>query len=356
MKKGIIPKLSMGVALMGAIALTSATRASADLGSTVTFTEPAETLVMPFDSTTGKVSFQIVSRIGGAETIIATHWSYWSKDCNHLADVFICLTQRDTVVVDPTKLQGELQGNNVNTKLGPVIDLSGNKGLVTVTSFEASEDSLSRRECVVADTSAVLPDQIVGAWTIANTSSNAAFANDAIGLSTSIGLPAASTFLTDVPFYIPTFNPSSLQDSEVIFLSLELSDFSGNGDFESFEIGPISHLGSPKVCCDAAYIDNLEVRTSLPDICFDCVGFAPISDNVAEEGEISLIPPTISATTSGLLELTNCTALSSDPETSGLADLGDNDDQFIFAFHGQAVGPFGAVVKGKYTGGLETNG
>jgi hypothetical protein len=59
--------------------------------------------------------------------------------------------------------------------------------------------------------------------------------------------------------------------------------------------------------------------------------------------------------TSGLLELTNCTALSSDPTESGLLDLGDNDDQFIFAFHGQAVGPFGTVVKGKYSGGLELN-
>jgi len=346
----------MGVALVGAVALFPATKASADLGGTISFTEPSETLVMPFDSTTGKTSFQIVNRIGGSETIIATHWSYWSKNCDHLADVFICLTQRDTVVIDPTKLQGELQNSTGNVKLGPVIDLSGNKGLVTVTSFLASTDSLTRDECAVDSSLTTVPDEIVGAWTIANTSSNAAFGNDAIGLSTSVGLPAASTFLTDLPFYVPTFNPASLQDSEVIFITVEFSEFSGNGDFEALEIGPVSSQGSPKACCDAAYIDNLEVRTSLPDVCFDCVGFAPISDNVAEEGETSLIPPTIAATTSGVLELTNCTALDPTHDTSDLLDLGDNDEQFIFAFHGQAVGPFGTVVKGKYSGGLETNG
>jgi hypothetical protein len=291
MKRGIFAKLSTGVALMGAVALISATNANADLAGTTSYTEPAETLVMPFDSTTGKTSFQIVSRIGGSETVIATHWSYWSKDCDHLADVFICLTQRDTVVVDPTALQGEFQNATQNVKTGPAINLSGEKGLVTVTAFEASSDSFDRQECATLDSESVLQDEIVGAWTIANIGTSSAFGNDAIGLSTSVGLPPASSFLTDLPFYVPTYNPSSLQDSEVIFLSLEFSEFSGNGEFEGFEIGPLSNQGSPKVCCDAAYIDNLEVRVSLPDVCWDCVGFAPISDNVAEEGETSLIPP-----------------------------------------------------------------
>ena len=107
---------------------------------------------MPFDVTTNKASFQIVSRIGGGDPVIGTHWSYWSKDCRHLADVFICLTHDDTVVVDPTALQGEIQSPNppTNTKTGPVINLSGELGMVTVTAFTV-DTGASGLECRIAD-------------------------------------------------------------------------------------------------------------------------------------------------------------------------------------------------------------
>jgi hypothetical protein len=373
MKKGMLRKLSLGVALAGAMALTLTSPASADLAGTISFTEPSETLIMPFDVTTGKQSFAIVSRIGGGDPVIATHWSYWSKDCRHLADVFICLTNQDTVVVDPTALQGEIQSPNPpqNNKVGPIINLTGEKGFVTVTSFTA-DTGASGLECSVIDPTAVLADQIVGSWTIANSGTSSAFGHDAIGMSTA-NFPDAATFLGDsstrLPFYVQTFNPDSLEDSEVILLTVEFSEFSGNGRFQGSEIGPISFAGSPKVCCDATFIDNLEVPTSLPDICFDCVGFAPIADAVAEgEGddcdldeappgcrEVSLIPPTTAVNSSGLLELTNCTV--DDPEATPGTSIGESSQtQFLFAFHGQAVGPFGTVANGKYTGGLELNG
>ena len=72
---------------------------------------------------------------------MATHWSFWSESCDHLADVFICLTPRDTVVVDPTALQGQIQNGQDNTNTGPVINLSGEKGFVTVTAFDADTNS-----------------------------------------------------------------------------------------------------------------------------------------------------------------------------------------------------------------------
>jgi hypothetical protein len=371
MKKGILPKLSMGLALAGACVLSQASRvlAAGELGDTVTFMEPARALVMPFDETTNKKSFQIVTRTGGDDTgvgVIATHWSYWSKDCDHLADVFICLTRKDTVVVDPTALQSEIQSPNppVNNKVGPIINLTGQKGMLTVTAFEADTGS-SGLGCNVSAPDATVADAIVGAWTIANTTTNAAFGNDAIGLDAAGenggggDLPSAATFLGDdttrIPFYIETFNPSSLTDSEVILITVENSITSGNGRFQGFEIGPFSQNGSPKVCCDLSYIDNLEINTSLPDFCFDCVGFAPISDNVAEAGEVSLIPPITTVTTSGTLEISNCSSLApAEVDVSGLSSIGANSDglQFLFGFHGQAVGPFGSVMKAKYTGGL----
>jgi hypothetical protein len=371
MKKGILPKLSMGLALAGACVLSQASHvlAAGMLGDTVTTMEPARALVMPFDETTNKKSFQIVTRIGGDDTgtgVIATHWSYWSKDCNHLADVFICLTRKDTVVVDPTALQSEIQSPNppANNKVGPIINLTGESGMVTVTAFEADTGS-SGLACNVLAPDSTVADAIAGAWTIANTTTNAAFGNDALGLDAAGenggggDLPSAATFLGDdstrIPFYIQTFNPSSLTDSEVIILTVESSVTSGNGRFQGFEIGPFSQNGSPKACCDLAFIDNLEVVTSLPDFCFDCVGFAPISDNVAETGEVSLIPPITTVTTSGTLEISNCSSLApSEVDVSGLSSIGGNSDglQFIFGFHGQAVGPFGAMSAAKYTGGL----
>lgn len=358
MMKGILRNLSMGAALAGAMVVTMTSPASADLAGTITFTEPAETLVMPFDTTTGKESYQIVSRIGGGDSVVATHWSYWAKDCRHLADVLICMTRRDTVVVDPRSLQGEFQTATANEKTGPVINLSGEKGMVVVTAFTASLASSEQRECVIDDPTAVLADQIVGSWTIANSATSSAFGHDAIGMSTA-NFPDAATFLGDsstrLPLFVQTFNPDSLEDSEVIIITTEFSEFSGSGRFQGAEIGPISFGGSPKVCCDATFIDNLEVPTSLPDVCFDCVGFAPIAESVAEEGEVSLIPPTTAIQSSGLLELTNCTV--DDPEDSPTTSIGESSQtQFLFVFHGQAVGPFGTVASGKYTGGLELNG
>ena len=147
----------------------------------------------------------------------------------------------------------------------------------------------------LADATAVLSNQLVGSWTIANTATNASAGFDAIGMDND-SFPDAATFFGDsstrLPFFVQTFNPTTLTDSEVIFLTVEFSDQSGNGRFQGSEIGPITFSGSPKVCCDATFIDNLEVQVSLPDVCFDCVGFAPISDNLAQEGETSLIPPT----------------------------------------------------------------
>ena len=126
MRKGIISKLGLGVALSAAVFSAQTAQASPELGDTITTLEPAVALIMPFDVTDGQASFQIVSRIGGESSDpLATHWSFWSESCDHLADVFICLTPRDTVVVDPTALQGQVQIGQENTNTGPVINLSG---------------------------------------------------------------------------------------------------------------------------------------------------------------------------------------------------------------------------------------
>ena len=360
MRKGLIPKLSLGVALAGAIALAYAPQASADLSGTVTFTEPSEVLVMPYDQTKDHQSFEIISRIGdnlGGDTI-ATHWAFWSKDCEHLADIFVCLTPNDTTVVDPSKLQNEIQSSNENKKIGGIIDLSGTKGLVTVTAFESDSGSSG---CQILDPQAVLENQIVGGWTIANTSTSSSFSHDGIGMNLETnGFPDAAILgdgeTTFPGLKIQSFNPSSLQDSEVILLAIEFSADSGNGEFIGSEVGPLTRSFQlsdgtfARVCCNVAYVDNVESRISLPDFCFNCVGFAPITSALATEGESAIIPPITTINSPGFLHLTNCESQQVDPSDGGPTLLGsENADQFLFGFHGMAVGPFGAVVTGKYT-------
>lgn len=349
MKRGMFTQLSMGVAFAAAVGIFSAPVAQADLDGTVTYTEPAGSLVMPFDVTSNKRSFQLVSRIGnsnGTSDPIATHWSFWAADCRHLADVFICLTPDDTVVVDPTDLQGQVQTPNppANVPVGPKINLTGEKGMVTVTAFQADVGA-SGLDCRVVDPEATLQNEIAGFWTIANTTTNAAFGNDAIGLSSQGGLPDPG-LLSEGGIRIQTFNPQDLGDSEVIVLGIEFP--AGFGNFRETELGPINR-GSPSVTCDTTFRDNLEIQTSLPAFSFDCVGFAPISDNVAEDGDpASIIPPTVTVDSSGFIHFENCVSDGGDEE----APVGEGDfEQFLFAYHGQAVGSFGAMVKGKYTGG-----
>lgn len=301
-----------------------------------TFTEPAGTLVMPFDSTAGKASFAMVSRLGGGTDPVATHWSYWSADCKHLADVFICLTANDTVIVDPTALQSELQTGSppANVKIGPRVDLSGNRGMLTVTAFAAATGA-SGEECRVLDPRATLNDVLVGTWTIADLGSSSAFGNDAIGLS-STGNLLDPGVITQGGLRIPTFNPQSLTASEVIILPVHFPG--GNGIYEDTELGPFTRTFS----CDTAFIDNLEVSTSLPDLKIKCASFNPISSALAGKGENPIIPPTVEVVSSGLIHLTNCRTTSG-PLTSGT---------FVFAFHGQTVGPFGTIVTAKYTRAL----
>jgi hypothetical protein len=316
------------LAVIGAAALCwTGPAAHADLGGTVTFTEPAASLVFPWDATSGKASFAIVSRGGVPQTskAIATHWAYWAADCKHLADVVICLTPRDTIVVDPTALQGEVQQGAKNVKTGPVIDLSGQRGLATVTAYQADGS------CRIADVPVPLDQAIVGSWTIANTKTNSAFGGEAIGFPNSGDFPDPA--ILEAGLRIPTLNPETLGDSQVIVLPVRFPF--GNAQFASTEPGPLRG-----VTCDSAFVDNLENSTSLPSVTYKCAGFNPISAATAvEKGDPPIIPDTFTLNSSGFLQFSNC-RLATGPITG---------KRFIFAFHGQTVGPFGTVAIGKYT-------
>jgi hypothetical protein len=283
---------------------------------------------MPFDETDGHATFFLVSNISGLSPAgdgfiagVTTHWSYWSEDCAHLADVYVCLTLNDTVVVSPADVSAIDAGNN---PIGPKIDLTGERGFVVVTAYATDEicsDSSVRGDILV-------DDAIVGTYTFANTESQASFGNDAIGLGTDFfgdftELPAAGYD----KFSIQTFNPEDLDDSTVVLLSLK--EQSGSGSTAPYEVGP----NTANTRADLVYYDNLEIPTSLPEATIKCAKFT----SVIPAAEGSLIPDTISLLSSGILRLANFTPA-----------IGGDTGRFIYGIHGQAVANFGGSSNMKY--------
>jgi len=285
--------------------------------------------VMPFDATAGHVSFEIVSRTsnGTGALVLQTHWVFYAADCRHLADVSIGLSDVDTVVVDPTRLQGQTQSVNppANEPQGPVVDLSGERGVAIVTALTPS--------------GGVMP-QIVGGWTIANSATSTSFGGDALGVSVDGTLPDAAVLAGGIR--IPTFDPTALTSSQVILIGLE----SDGG-----ELHPIARasaaLGGAHVCCAASVTDNLEVTTSIPDVCFDCVGFAALTPALATAPDGSVLPEGVALATAGFVRLADCRSASG-RDVTALVGEGDTE-QFVVALHGMALGPFGFVVTGKYS-------
>jgi len=282
-------------------------------GRTVSYVEASSTLVMPFDLTNGKESFAIVSKVGVnfGETL-RTHWIYYSADCRHLADVDITLTDDDTTIVDPRHLQSERQdvGTEVNEKVGSIASLSGERGVVFVSS-PAGEPALA------------------GAWTIANPATGVSFGYDAIGITAGPGIDPP--FLLDNGVAVQTFNPESLTGSQLILIGVQ--DF-GSG------FAPIDRA----VCCNIRFIDAVEASISMPDFCFGCVGFAAISADLADEDTPAILPATSSIASPGLLRFEACRAQNPNGSETPL-EL----EQGLFVFHGQSVGPFGVVLAGRYT-------
>jgi hypothetical protein len=294
------------------------------------YTQPANALVMPFDQTDDHATFFIVSNISGLSPAgdgfiagVTTHWSYWSEDCSHLADVFVCLTLNDTVIVSPAEISAIDAGNN---PIGPQIDLSGNRGFVVVTAYATDEicsDSSVRGNLLV-------DDAIVGTYTFANIESQASFGNDAIGLGTDFSgsfteLPG-DDFVDFDKFSIQTFNPEDLDDSTVVLLSLK--EAGGSGAQAPYEVGP----NTANTRADLVYYDNLEIPTSLPEATIRCAKFTSLIP-----GEGALIPDTISLLSSGILRLDRFS-----PE------IGGDTGRFIYGIHGQAVGNFGGSSNMKY--------
>lgn len=291
---------------------------------------PAQTLVMPFDATGDRVSRHIVSRVDEPASAVplATHWSYWSHDCRHLVDVIVCLTPNDTKVMPLTHVQGEAQtaSPQANVGQGSVTDLSGERGVLLVTAYVA--DLGSSHACDILDRETFAEPALVGAWTIVDSSTKVSYGSNAIGMRADVLAVTAPAELL-----IQTLDPTALAASEVIVIGVETRQ--GNGSLDA-EIGPIqrSRVDGHHVCCEATYTDDLEVTTSLPDVCWQCVGFNPISQGQATGSDPPLIPPSTVLASPGVLRLSSCEV---SDENGVRVPLGAAADQLLVAFHGQAL-------------------
>jgi hypothetical protein len=245
--------------------------------------------------------------------------------------------------MDVTAIRGGMQtaSPRANRGNGPVIDLTGERGVTVVTAYDAD---LGGDGCRVSDPAAPAADgALVGSWVIADPAIPSAAGGDAIGL-TSETLPSPAGLSAGLA--ITTYDPTTLTSSEVILIGVEAG--AGSGPFRDAEPGPITapmESGS-HVCCDVRFVDNLETQVSLPDVCFDCVGFHPIAaQHRRAADDAPLVPATVPIGSSGTVYLTHCRTASAD----GLAaPLGRDRPQFLFAFHLQTVGRFGTTSIGAY--------
>ena len=274
----------------------------------LTLSHPAAELVIPFDSTQGKTSFVEVANLNGTSpdaSQITTHWTFWSDTCDELADFSICLTLDDSVVVDPRAIRALGPDNEA---LGPLINLDGKRGIITVTAYETD------RSCSDFRQSAKLKDDaIVGLWTIADTDVGYSFGQDALGFGTDdpsaptrIVLPAVSA---GDRFVLQAFNPSSVEASRVILTHLR-----------SPQRGPVVPVKDSLVL-SVSFVDSLEIPVSLPDVQVVCTLFTTVAQG--------LIPGFTSVNSSGTINL------------RAISGLGAQDA--LVSVVGQAVGRYGAV-------------
>ena len=303
--------------LAGVLALLGGARAA--------LAAPASALVMPFDATAGSASFLVASHPAdpAASGAVRTHWAYWDDACAPLLDALVCLPADATVVVDPTRIDGVAGARG---------DLSGRRGFVTVTAYDAAAG------CAADDTGSahLAGEALLGSFTLASLAAGVSFGGTAIALP----LDPSGSFV-DLPggdgayqsaLRLPTFDPARLDVSRVILLALR--ERAGVGTFRAAELGPALD-GSESLRAGVRFADKDGASFVLPDASFGCAAFT----SLRREDVPTLIAPGGAGdaiASGGLLTLENPRA--------GDRVLGGTS--WLFGFHAQAVGSFGVLAEG----------
>lgn len=244
---------------------------------------PDSNLVMPFAAQGSRVTFLALSNVGasgpGTTPIIAT-WSFYDTSGELVAEVERgILGEGGTDLVDVTAVQP-----NPPDGSAPV-SLAGRNGFVVV-----SGDGEPR---------------FVGNFTIANTATNAAFGNSAIGLGL-IGVLAPN-----VALFGTTFNPSSLGDNLLIILAID-------------DLGPVP----------TSITGGARPVGTLFDLTVGLNGNTP--DGFIAETTLGVAGSAVFSTLQGLFAGTTLNS------SATISAFSEDEGITLVGFYGQALGPYGA--------------
>jgi len=320
--------LRLAVAATGCLCIASQAVAAGDPFTSQA--QPANALIVPFDAV-DRSTMIVVSNLTGKTEVegggfllgVTTHWVFWDRRGGHLADVWICLTLNDTIVVDPTNLSDI---DVANHPIRPVIDLSGQRGFAVITAYQT--DEICTDGATVGAT--LVNDAITGGFSI--TSANGTeLSGNALGLATD-----ASGSFTNLPDFrlstggvgsldLMALDPSVLESSLVVLVALKERKGALSG-----EVGPLPK----RVTAPLVFYDDWEVPTSLPDVTFRGARFTSFMP-----GPGGLAPDTITFGSPGIFRLTDVRA--------GNTPVGCNS--FVYAFGASTVGNLTTSLSGQYS-------
>jgi hypothetical protein len=263
---------------------------------------PDANLVMPFDASSNHNTFFSISNVG-SDTVTNT-WVFYSEAGDVLAQVARdILSEGGTDIVDPLNVRTRtFDSGSGGFNEGTPQSLAGFRGFVVVT----GPDDV---------------DRLIGNFTIANLATGSAFGAGAIGLG-AIGTVSQADFLLGT-----TFNPSTLQDNELIVLAINVPELT------SLTRGAPAPVGQPLFNLSIA-LNNNDADGLLTSGDFEVDGtalFASFEDLFP--GEALNTSATISVTGS------EGSAFSGNPDF----DPDTDTDIGIIGWYGEAVGQFGAA-------------
>ena len=276
---------------------------------------PSGVLLMPFDATEDHVAFMQVAAPGDADTSrvpVATHWTFWGDHGALLADVFVCLGDRGSVILDPASVSSSGPHGN---RFGPVFDLTGERGMAIVTAYEAAPNAIG---CAPTSPPRLLDGRLVGEWRIFNVAIGYTWRNQAVRLAHG-ALPPASSSLDRLIFQTP--DPTRVDDGRLVLLGVE--EGAGPGELGRLELGPTR----ASVCCEATYLENIGRELEIPGFCIRTAQFMSFF------GPAGLFHPRTIVSSSGAIKLLDCR---SEGEGSGLGE-----GRFLHGFIHTSVGGFG---------------
>jgi hypothetical protein len=286
-------------ALAGMVSLLGVSAAQAiDSDGATSLTQPANTLIMPYDSSEGKASYMIVSNMSGesmANSAVYTFWEWINSEGVLEATDEECLVLNQTIVADAALA---VEGSS--------------RGMLIVTAFEANED------CSVA--SGLVDNAIVGTYTFADTEEQYSYGGDAVGIGLGDDnapmLPNGYVGSVDVQ----TFNPQTLDDSSVVILSVAQGADS------------LIVSNETSITASLSYYNNEGNVSNFSDVSVRGATFASMKPGGG------LISSELGVSTSGFLRM-----------QFSEGAIGGGSGGFIYGVHGQSVGQYGGSSNFKYT-------